>query len=467
MLLTITYSGQNTADLGYLLHKNPFRPQRFDLNWGAAYVFYPCVSEEKTTAALLLDIDPVDLARGKAASGGNDLFDYVNDRPYVASSFLSVAIAKVFGTAMTGRADSRQELSDSPLDLRADIAMLPCRGDRAMLARVFVPLGYETEYESFDADERFPAWGESRYVNLRIKGRVRLRDLLKHLYVLLPVFDRQKHYWVGDDEVEKLLRNTEEWLSEHPEKKYITGRYLKNLSPLVNKAFRRLAEADTESSGEPATEETSENPERRAGLNARRLDGVIAALKKFDLESVIDMGCGEGRLLRLLEKDGRYKRIAGMDVSHAALEKTCENLKLDPEDGGTGQNARRVALFQGSLTYRDSRCSGYDAACVVEVIEHLDLSRLDTFARVLFEYARPKVVVITTPNREYNVRYENVGAEKLRHGDHRFEWTRAEFQEWAGRTAEKYGYAVEFSEIGDGEETLGAATQMGVFSLCA
>ena len=463
MLLTITYSGQNIADLGFLLHKNPSRPQKFDLSWGAAYVFYPCVSGEKTTAALLLDIDPVDLARGKNGSGSSDLFDYVNDRPYVASSFLSVAIAKVFGTAMTGRADSRQELSDSPLDLQADIAMLPCRGDLSMIDRVFAPLGYETDCESFDTDERFPAWGKSRYVNLRIKGCVRLRDLLRHIYILLPVFDRQKHYWVGDDEVDKLLRNTEEWLPGHPEKKYITGRYLKNLAPLVSKAFRRLAEADAETAvSVDEIADHAESPARKPTLNTRRLESVIAALGNFDIGSVIDMGCGEGRLLRLLEKEKRYKRIAGMDVSHTALEHARENLKLDSDDG----RVRRVTLFQGSLVYRDSRCSGYDAACVIEVIEHLDESRLAAFARVLFEYAKPKVIVITTPNREYNAHYEHIAAGKLRHGDHRFEWTREEFRKWADKAAEKYGYAVEFSEIGDSDEKLGAATQMGVFSLC-
>ncbi|MCL2193800.1 MAG: 3' terminal RNA ribose 2'-O-methyltransferase Hen1, partial [Treponema sp.] len=313
MLLTITYSGQNTAELGYLLHKNPFRPQRFDLSYGAAYVFYPHVSEpvsppiEKTTAAILLDINPVDLARGKTGSGG---VDYVNDRPYAASSFLSVAIAKVFGTAMGGRADNHQTLSDSPLDLDADIAMLPCRGNPAMIKRVFEPLGYEVSWESFDADENFPSWGKSDYVNLKIKGKIRLRDLLKHIYVLIPVFDRQKHYYIGEDEVEKLLRYAEDWLPSHPEREYITGRYLKRLRPLVNKAFARLVCAD-ERSGELADdgEASVEMTECKLNLNAQRLDSVIAELKRSDANSVIDIGCGEGNLLRLLVKERRFARI--------------------------------------------------------------------------------------------------------------------------------------------------------------
>ena len=473
MLLTITYTGQNTPELGYLLYKNPYRPQKFDLNHGSAYVFYPEVSNERTTAALLLDIDPVDLARGKSDLGRTGLFDYVNDRPYVSSSFLSTAISNVFGTAMTGRADERQALSDSPLDLRADITMLPCRGDTAMLNRVFEPLGYEVNHDEFVNDENFPAWTKIKYVNLTIRGKVRLRDLLRHIYVLVPVFDRQKHYWVGQAEVDKLLQHGEDWLTNHPEKGYITGRYLKNLRPLVNMAFARLIAADAgadeaadEAAGADAgaDDETPKEPrERKITLNAMRLGSVIAALKSRGAKSVIDMGCGEGTFLSLLLREGQFERIAGMDVSHISLERASEKLKLDKAGDST---LERVTLFQSSLMYKDTRFRGYDAVCVIEVIEHLDLPRLAAFERVLFEYTKAPAVVLTTPNREYNVKYENIDAADLRHSDHRFEWTRAQFREWAMKTAARYGYTVRFSEIGDADEALGAPTQMGLFTLC-
>jgi len=463
MLLTITYSGRNTSELGFLLHKNPYRPQSFELGYGSAYVFYPEVSDEKTTAALLLDIDPIDLARGKENSSSGGLFDYVNDRPYVSSSFLSVAISSVFRTAMTGRADEYQALSDSSLDLQAAIAMLPCRSDPVMLNRVFEPLGYEISYETFDMDENFPGWGKSKYVNLTVKGKVRLRDLLRHIYILVPVFDRQKHYWIGRDETDKLLRNAEDWLVNHPEKAYITSRYLKNMRPLVNMAFARLVSADEEAKELAGEEEAQDVPEQKLNLNARRLGSVIAALKSCRARSVIDIGCGEGNLLNLLVRERQFEKIAGTDVSHLALERAAKKLKLD-EAGDIMKN--RITLFQSSLTYKDTRFAGFDAACVIEVIEHLDISRLAAFERVLFEYAKPRSVVLTTPNREYNVKYENVGEDGLRHGDHRFEWTREEFHKWAKKTAEKYGYTVRFSEIGEADETLGAATQMGVFTLC-
>jgi len=464
MLLTITYTGQNTTDLGYLLYKNPYRPQVFELNHGDAYVFYPEVSDERTTAALFLDIDPIDLARGKVGASGGGLFDYVNDRPYVSSSLMSTAISKVFGTAMSGRADSHQALSDAALDLTAVVTMLPCRGEQEKLDRIFAPLGYAVSHAPFVTDERFPAWGENRYVNLTISGKVRLRDLLKHLYVLIPVFDRQKHYWVGADEVEKLLRMGEDWLPHHPEKAYITGRYLNRRRTLVDMAFARLSAANmTDGEVTAAPEEQEEKPDKKRNLNTQRLGSVVAALKSCGAKRVIDMGCGEGKLLSLLVKEGQFTQIAGVDVSHVALKRASERLKLEY----AGEAMReRVQIFQGSLTYKDARFAGYDAACVIEVIEHLDMGRLAAFARVLFACAKPTTVVLTTPNKEYNAHYGLLHEDDLRHGDHRFEWTRAEFRDWAEKTADAFGYSVRFSEIGDTDATYGAPTQMGVFTRC-
>ena len=465
MLLTITYIGQNTTDLGYLLHKNPCRPQVFELGYGKAFVFYPEISNELTTAALLLDIDPIDLARGKVGSTEGGLFDYVNDRPYVSSSFLSTAISKVFGTAMAGRSKSHQELADAPLNLTATVTMLPCRGEQEKLKNVFEPLGYEVAFETFVSDEAFPHWGGSKYVNLTIKGMVRLCDLLRHLYVLIPVFDRQKHYWVGPDEVEKLLSHSKDWLAEHPEKEYITGRYLNRRRSLVNMAFERLSvanAADGEVLGAEAEYAKKESDEHLT-LNKQRLGSVVAALKSCGARRVIDLGCGEGNLLNLLVKERQFSNIAGVDVSHVALERASEKLKL--ENAGDYMR-QRVQLFQGSLTYRDERFAGHDAACVIEVIEHLDVPRLAAFERVLFEFAKPSTVVLTTPNREYNVIYERLGDGERRHSDHRFEWTRAEFRDWASKVAGNHGYSVRFSEIGDIDEKCGAPTQMGVFTLC-
>jgi 3' terminal RNA ribose 2'-O-methyltransferase Hen1 len=461
MLLTITYAGPDATGLGYLLHKNPERPQVFELNFGKAYVFYPEAEETRCTAALLLDIDPLDLARGKVGSKEGGLFDYVNDRPYVSSSFMSVAISSVYGTAMSGRCATRQALADSPLELSAAVTALPCRGDTAMLERVFSPLGYSVEHTKHATevlDERHPDWGAGRHVNLTLRGRVRLKELLAHLYVLIPVFDRQKHYWVGRDEVDKLLRVGEGWLETHPEKEFIVRRYLSRGRGLTRMALERLDDGEGGAAEETEEEEKSQSP---ATLNEQRLQAVVAALRGS--ESVIDMGCGEGNLLRLLLKEKRFARIAGTDVSLVALERAKRRLNFDelPE-----ALKNRLTLFQSSLTYEDDRHEGYEAAAVVEVVEHLDPGRLAAFERVLFARARPKKAVLTTPNVEYNEKYKNLPEGGLRHGDHRFEWTREQFREWAGGVAERHGYSVVCSEIGGEDEKYGSPTEMGVFTLC-
>lgn len=461
MILTITYRGENTENIGYLLHKNPKRPQVFEMNYGRAYVFYPEVSNEKTTIAMVLDIDPIDLARGKTGSAAGGLFDYVNDRPYVSSSFMSTAISRVFGTALTGRGDDQQELADSKIDLTAMVAMLPCKSEYVMLNKVFEPLGYKVSYETFIADEEFPNWGESKYVNLNIRGKVKLADLLHHLYVLIPVFDRQKHYWVGKEEVEKLLHHSEKWLPDHPEKTFITGRYLNRRRSLVNLAFERLRTADDEVGILEETEEVCS--EDKPNLNKQRLESVMAAVKACGAKNVIDIGCGEGKLLALLLKDKKLQKIAAIDVSYAVLDKARQKIKYERL---SDVQKERLTIFQGSLTYKDKRFEGYDVACVVEVVEHLDMSRLNAFERVLFEYAKPAHVILTTPNKEYNEKYKNLTEGHLRHGDHRFEWTRKEFIDWANEVAQKYHYTVQFSEIGDNDDRLGGPTQMGVFTIC-
>ena len=472
MLLTITYTGDQTQNLGYLLHKNPYRAQSFDMSFGKAYVFYPEVSDARTTAALLLDINPIDLARGKLGTRDGGLFDYVNDRPYVASSFMSTAMIRVFGTAMSGKCEKRQALADSPLALEACVHMLPCRGSETFPMEIFEPLGYEVETRSSVLDEMFPAWGESAYIDLTLRGTVKLSALLNHLYVLIPVFDRQKHYYVSESEIEKLLRHGEGWLAEHPARDRIVNRYFSMRRSYARKAIDRLIESepvDAEDLNEPA-EDGADEPqelvvikEKRVSLNTRRLEAVRNAVIESGASSVIDLGCGECRLTALLLEEKQIKRVGAADVAVRALEKAKQHLHYDRMPL---YKKAKLTLMQASLTYKDPRFSGYDAACVIEVIEHLDPQRLPAFERVVFEFAAPSTVIVTTPNKDYNAQYEWLAAGSLRHDDHRFEWSRAAFEDWTMHICESFGYTVERSEIGDVDETVGAPTQMGVFRKC-
>lgn len=462
MLLTISTTHKPATDLGYLLHKNPQKMHTTEHKFGDAHVFYPEASEDLCTAALLIDVDPIGLVRKNTASGeAFGLQPYVNDRPYVASSFLSVALGQAFRTAMTGRSKDRQELADQALPLQIHLPVLPCRGGESVLRRLFEPLGYVVTARRLPLDDAFPQWGDSAYFDVTLNITARLAGMLKHLYVLMPVLDEDKHYWVGDDEVEKLLRHGEGWLDSHPDKEMIARRYLKSFKSLTDQVMARLSDdktADTVATEpEPAREESLE---RKINLNQQRMDWVVATLKARGTKRVVDMGCGEGKLITMLSKDIEFEQITGCDVSVRALEIARERLNFDrlPEF-----QQQRITLLQSALTYRDKRLAGFDAATVIEVIEHLEPERLEAFSRVIFEYAKPSTVILTTPNAEYNVLFENLPAGKFRHPDHRFEWTRAEFETWANATAGRFGYRVDFEPIGTVDQALGAPTQAGIF----
>jgi len=464
MLLTLRVIGPNAPGLGYLLHKHPDKLQTFPLAFGQAFVFYPESTEEAVTAALLLDLDPVALVRGRPGSSEGGLLDqYVNDRPYVASSFLSVAIAQVLGSALGGRCKDRPELVETELPLEARIAVLPCRGGDSLVRKLFEPLGYEVETERLPLDEQFPAWGQSPYYSLRLRKSTQVHELLSHLYVLIPVLDDDKHYWVGDDEIDKLLFHGEGWLSAHPEKETITQRYLKHEPRLSRIALSRLVsdtQADPDAEAEAHAEEEAAI-EQPVHLDERRIEAVAAAIHASGAKTVLDLGCGEGKLLAKLVRDRSINRIVGVDVSIRALEVASRRLKLNRHEGN---KTDRLELRHSSVLYKDAFLMGFDAAALVEVVEHLEPSRLPALERVVFAEAKPKTVVVTTPNAEYNVRFPNLPAGRMRHKDHRFEWTRAEFEVWAAGVAAQNGYTVAFSPVGVVDAELGAPTQMAVFS---
>ncbi|WP_344972034.1 3' terminal RNA ribose 2'-O-methyltransferase Hen1 [Streptosporangium fragile] len=539
MLLTISTTVRPATDLGFLLHKHPDRVQEFAQSYGVARVLYPEVSRERCTAALLLDVDPVRLVRSRGRSTPDyALGQYVNDRPYAASSLLAVALGEVFRTARAGRCAARPELAAAPIPLEITLPALPCRGGPELAHRLFEPLGWAVEAGAIPLDEGFPEWGDSRYVRLALRGETRLADALNQLYVLLPVLDDAKHYWVASDEVDKLIRAGESWLAGHPERNLITRRYLGRRLTLTRTAFARLAEigddveeeldppigedpaaepvdpavaesaelaaaglmepAELTSAAEPAGEadladraagsaaepagsaepprpggtppageagETGQAGEtgdavRRRPLNVLRRQAVLDALEELGAQRVIDLGCGSGELVGALLERPRFTKVAGADVSARALTIAARRLKLDrmPE-----RRRERLELFQGALTYTDDRFAGYDAAVLMEVVEHVDPPRLGALERVVFGTARPGHVIVTTPNSEYNVRYEFLTG--MRHPDHRFEWTRAEFRAWAAKVCGEYGYRAAFRPVGDDDPEVGPPTQMALFSL--
>ncbi|WP_067836628.1 3' terminal RNA ribose 2'-O-methyltransferase Hen1 [Nocardia lijiangensis] len=564
MLLTITCTRPEGAawpatDLGFLLHKNPERVQAFEQSYGTAHVVYPEADPARCTAALVLEVDPIRLVRGRSRGTPDfSLGQYVNDRPYAASSLLSVAIGAVFRTALHGQCKTRPELALAALPLRIELPAVPCKGGSEAAERVFAPLGWTVSTTPLPLDPAFPEWGDSHYLRLALTGEMRLADALSHLYVLLPVLDGAKHYWMAADEVDKLIRAGGGWLAEHPERGWITRRYLARRQSLVRTALARLAEIDETdpdelgavedyvdaenavgdiTSGPPlgagasgagsadshadgpairthaadsvgahddgtsvptgplaglasAAEDVegrspgdavslaapaadSMTPEHSAGpdideaagrapsLAVQRRAEVLAALGEVGAQRVLDLGCGEGALLRELLADRMFTEIVGVDVSMRALHIAKRKLRLDrmPE-----RVARRLTLLQGALTYTDARLRGYDAAVLMEVIEHVDPPRLGALEHAVFGTAAPRSVVVTTPNSEYNAAYESLPAGKFRHDDHRFEWTRTEFAAWATGVAERNGYRVQLRPVGAEHPEFGAPTQLALFT---
>lgn len=511
MLLTITTTATPAApatDLGYLLHKNPERAQSFEQSFGTAHVFYPEATADRCTAALLLEVDPQALLRARTSVSTPDfaLAQYVNDRPFATSSLFTVALGRVFRSALRGSCEARPELAAAPLPLELHLPAVPCRAGADKARALFEPLGWRVTAEPVPLDPGLPGWGDSHYLSLTLSGEQVLSEALSHLYVLLPAMDGGKHYWVDRGEIDKLLRagglrvtgpeglTTEEdpeagsaWLVRHPERAWITRRYLNRRQAYVRTALARLAEADDlpEEEADPGLEEvlapsTPEGDERGPSLAEQRAGAVLAVLRAENASSVLDLGCGSGALLEKLVSDPTLDRITGVDVDTASLQAAHRRTCRGCAPGGrgrhralfadaTGERERgarppRPELLVGSAVYRDARFAGHDAVVLMEVVEHLDPERLPALEETVFAAARPRVAVVTTPNAEYNVHYEGLAEGAFRHPDHRFEWTRAEFTLWADAVADRNGYTVRYLPVGPQDPATGSPTQMGVFT---
>lgn len=450
MMLTVTFEpGESlpvdATALGHLLHKHPDRVQRFAAAVGDVHVFYPEATPERCTAAVVLEVDPIALVRSKRFRGDTAVLDhYINDRPYAASSMFAVALGAVFRTAMTGRSDALPELAAADLPLTIGVPVVSARGDEEdLVRRLFEPCGWAVDETVIPLDPAFPAWGGSRYRSVTLRGRMPLSRALRQVYVLLPVLDDTKHYWVGDDEVDKLDRNGAGWLDDHPERALIARRYLLHQRTLVAQ-----------------TVEAPDAGERARPLAARRAEAVVQALHDAGATSVVDMGCGPGALLVRLTKDRAFRRILGVDVSARSLEVAARVLGLAQ---ASDADRERVALRHGSVVYRDPSLADFDAMVLMEVIEHVDPSRLDALEDAVFGAARPSTVVVTTPNAEYNARYPGLASGGRRHDDHRFEWTRPELRSWAEGVALRHGYRVAHRAVGPEDAELGAPTQLALF----
>lgn len=451
-LFTLTTTNYSATDLGLLIHKHPDHLHTLSLPFGKGHLFYPEVTEAGCTVAFLLNVDPIDLVRKKKQSPDHfSLTSYINDRPYALSSLMSVALNRAFRSLLSDQNEENREEKGREIALEARLFALPCRGDESILYQLFEPLGYEIEVESHLLDEKFFYQERSAYYTLCLKKTCQLRELLTHLYLLIPVLDDGKHYYIDEAEIEKLLSFGRGWLEEHPAKEMIAQRYLR-FRTMSQRALATLVPEDQFL--------VQREFEGDLSLNEQRMKEVTKKLKEYNCRRIVDLGCGEGALLEELLKDPSFEKITGCDISVRALERAHRKLRTDRLPP---MQKERLSLLQTSLNYRDQRLRDYDAAALIEVIEHLNPSQLSTFRSILFKYMCPRIIVITTPNAEYNVLFEKLARGAFRHEDHRFEWSRGEFEQWSGETGEEVGYRVAFEGIGPSDLQHGCPTQMALF----
>jgi 3' terminal RNA ribose 2'-O-methyltransferase Hen1 len=368
---------------------------------------------------------------------------------------LAVAMKEAFRTALTGRCDARPDLASTRIPLELRVPALRCKGGPDVARRVFEPLGWTVDVIQMPLDP--PEWGDSWYLDVTLTGTFTVKDALNHLYVLLPVLDDAKHYWVSTDEVDKLIRAGGDWLAGHPEKALITRRYLAHQRALTESALARLAEAGEDLDNAVGSGDEEEDEVARKPLAVLRREAILAVLHDKRARTVGDFGCGSGALTGELVKDKDIDLVVATDVSARALQLAARRLRLDrPHDNS------KIRVFQSALTYRDDRLAGLDAAVLMEVIEHVDEDRLPALERAVFGFAAPATIVVTTPNAEYNILYPELTG--MRHPDHRFEWTRAEFGQWADRVCADYDYRVTHHAVGEPSENTGAPTQLAIFT---
>lgn len=472
---TIDYQA---SDLSDLLHKNPDNLHEFSVSFGKAHVFFSEHNDDVCSATLFMDLDSIDIVKSYQSPAGESrlLKQYVNDRPYAVNSFFTVALSRAYRTALSGKCPRKPELAKQALPFTVHLPVLPSRGGEALIRELFEPLGYQLTIQPYLYDSALPDWGNSSYFDVTFTATLTIQQLLQHFYVLIPVLDNEKHYWVTVDEVDKLLIHGSEWIPTHPKKPLIARRYLKKQGSLTRKALDKLQvnesqlteeelKADQEATQEKAdinSQAKEDKLEKKIRLNDLRIQKVTETIRTYGVNNVIDMGCGEGKYLREYLKIPSLQKVVGVEVSSQVLKRAEERLKIDrlPE-----RLRDKVKLLQGSLTYNDKRTQGYDMVTCIEVIEHIDEDRLDAFAQSLFGFAKPTYVVLTTPNVEFNATFENLPAGKFRHSDHRFEWDRKTFENWCDDVCQQYGYQVSFDGIGEVHPEYGSPTQMGLFTM--
>jgi 3' terminal RNA ribose 2'-O-methyltransferase Hen1 len=445
MQLTIKATGNNAEVISYLLAKNPNNLYERRNNGHFVRMFYNKFSHEEVEVTLFVTPDPIGLARNSSET--YDITSYINDREFVVSSIFCSFIRSSLGTALNGK--PKEEYAawvDHAFNIEFSFGPVASDLSDQQIIELFNPLGYEVKISYGEANYQMDIKNKSTARFIVLKGLTTLQNGLRQLFVLIPVLDNYKHYYIDEKEIEKIERYGEGWLDTHPQRETIFRRALRF------KELYRSVEKDT------GTNQKGKVLENKVRLNDLRYEKIVDCINNLNnKESIVDFGSGEGKLsVRLGFVKGVREILAVEPSEYATLKaiKRFEELK-DKED------FIQPTPIMGSLFYYDERLKSKDIMVLCEVIEHIDEYRLPKIMATIFREYKPKTLIITTPNKEYNQVYD-MGKE-YRHPDHRFEWTREEFHEWCiGQNPGNY--ELTFDGIGEEHQSFGFPTQLCLFT---
>ncbi len=442
MQLSVIVKGLGVEAVSYLIAKNPNNVYERNEKGFKVRLVYSIFNKEEVQFVIYVKPDPIDLVRN--SSDLLDITHYINDREFAVSSLFITAIRKALGTALNGKPDEEyQKWVEHPFDI--EVAFGPVATDLRDqdVADLFEPIGYQVEIERGESTIRTRS--SARFV--KVSGRQTVQNALKHVSILIPVIDNYKHYFLDEREVEKLERYGEGWLENHPLKQLIVKRALR---------FNALISQSKYYEKKQHYPKQAESPKIR--LNDLRYEAILNVIQTLSQkDTIVDLGAGEGRLSVQLGFLEGVKEILSIEPSNKSRLKAIERF----EQVKVKEGYVEPQSLPGSLFYFDSRLQNKDIIILCEVIEHINEDRLPKiFETILHDY-RPKTLIVTTPNQEYNVLYEM--DDEMRHDDHRFEWTRAEFAQHVEGWAVSYPYQVTIRGIGEEHPIHGHPTQMAIF----
>lgn len=443
MQLTIQASGDNVKAISYLLSKNPDNLYERNHKGHLVRLFYSKFTEEEVEVTIFVTPDPIELLQNR--SNSYDITHYINDREFAVSSIFTSFVRSALGTALNGQPKEEYlKWVSYRFPFKFQFGPVASTFSDLQIKDLFEPIGYEVSISRPEIDYAIDLKEKSSARMITLSANQTLQDALRHLFVLIPVIDDYKHYFIDEKEIEKLQRYGEGWLEEHPKRDSIYRQALR-FKEIYSQVER------------PSSQEQTDEEAKKVRLNDLRYGKIVEKAEIMRPKSIVDFGSGEGKLsLRLgfLEGVKEILAVEPSEIENLKAKRRFEKVKDQP-------NFVEPETLWGSLFYFDERLKGKDLIILCEVIEHIDEYRLPKAMDMILHQYTPESLIITTPNKEYNVVYDM--EENYRHSDHRFEWTRQEFREWCHARNHQNLYELEFLGIGQEHLSQGFPTQMCVF----